>query len=152
MVFFGKHPSLELVTDLFVYPVLVDGPDCGYVGGEQLGERHPLVAGPGTDQPGLPHRVVPNQHAFHQLLERVSGVHASFMRNTCFCNKSYLMWLFVVHVCLFTLFNLGHSDDGRAGADYRWPPRKRAWPAGGSGWSSEIGDILQILLITTFDI
>ena len=57
------------------------------------------------------------------------------------------MWLLVVHVCLLTPFKLCHSDVGRAGADYRWPPRKRAWPAGGSGGRSEIGNILQILEI-----
>ena len=58
------------------------------------------------------------------------------------------MWLFVVHVWVLSLFSLGHSDVGRAGAGYRWPLRKRAWPAGYSGWRSEIGDILQILEIT----
>ena len=78
LVFFGKHPSLELVTDLFVYPVLVDGPDCGYVGGEELWERHPLVAGPGTDQPGLPHRVVAHQDTFHQLRPRLFVVHLNY--------------------------------------------------------------------------
>ena len=144
--FFLAFPkcSCHSVMYLLVDPVLVDGPDGGDVRVEELPERHLLAAGARADQPGLPHSVVPHQHAFHQLLDGVSRVHASFIRNTWsdrMWKSSYLMWLFVVHICLLTPFNLGHSDDGRAGADYRWPPRKRAWPAGGSGWSSEIGDI-----------
>lgn len=64
-----------VVTHLLVYPVLVDGPDGGHVGVEQLAEGDLLLAGPGADEARLAHRVVPDQDALDELLVRLLVVH-----------------------------------------------------------------------------
>ena len=73
-------------TDLFVNPVLVDGPDSGHMGNwEQLGERHPLVTGPATDQPGLTHGIVAHQDTLDQLRPRLLVIHLSLLLQTVHC-------------------------------------------------------------------
>lgn len=73
-----KHlrTSSPACTHLLVYPVLVYGPDGGYVGGEQLREGEAGVAGPGADEAGLAHRRVAHHHAFDVLLVWLLIVHA----------------------------------------------------------------------------
>ena len=52
---------------LLAYPILVNGPNRGHVGGEQLVLGEGGIAGPGTDKPGLAHSVVPHHHALDCL-------------------------------------------------------------------------------------
>lgn len=52
---------------LLAHPILVDGPNRGHVGGEQLVLGEGGIAGPGTNEPGLAHGVVPHHHALDGL-------------------------------------------------------------------------------------
>ena len=68
-----KHTQsyLSVVTNhlpyLFVHSVLVNGPDCGDMGAEQLGQTNLLITGSGADEPCLPHSVVSYQNTLDQL-------------------------------------------------------------------------------------
>lgn len=52
---------------LLAHPILVDGPNSGHVGGEQLVLGEGGIAGPGTNEPGFAHGVVPHHHALDGL-------------------------------------------------------------------------------------
>ena len=78
-------------THIFVEPVLVDGPDRGHVGVEELRQRGPPVARPGTDEPGLAHGVVAHQHALDQLPTRAEVVIVSHLGGVIMY-RYYLCW------------------------------------------------------------
>lgn len=63
----GTPSQVALQPYLLAHPILVDGPNRGHMGGKQLvlGERG--IAGPGTDEPGLAHRVVSHHNALDGL-------------------------------------------------------------------------------------
>lgn len=52
---------------LLAHTVLVDGPDSWHVGGKQLVLSKGGIAGTGTDQSGLAHRVVTHHHTLYGL-------------------------------------------------------------------------------------
>lgn len=59
--------SPTLQPYLLAHPILVDGPNRGHMGGEQLVLGECGIAGPGTDEPGLAHRVVSHHNALDGL-------------------------------------------------------------------------------------
>lgn len=52
---------------LLAHPILVDGPNSGHMGGKQLVLGEGGIAGPGTDEPGLAHSIVPDHNALDGL-------------------------------------------------------------------------------------
>lgn len=52
---------------LLAYSILVNGPHCGHMGGKKLVLGEGGIAGPGTDEPGFAHGVVPHHHALDGL-------------------------------------------------------------------------------------
>lgn len=62
-------------THVLVHPVLIDGPYRRHVSRQQLRQRHVLVTGPGTDQPGFTDCCVADDHALDQLLVWLLIIH-----------------------------------------------------------------------------
>lgn len=67
--------ALLWCTYVFVDAVLVDGPHGGHMGGEQLLERHSLVARPGADEPRLADGRVADHDALDELLVGLLIIH-----------------------------------------------------------------------------
>ena len=68
-------------TNLFVHPVLVNGPDSGNMSVEELGQSNLLIASSGADESRLAHSIVPHQHTLHQLSPGLLILHPETIRN-----------------------------------------------------------------------
>lgn len=74
-------------TNILVDPVLIDRPDRGNVGCQQLGQRNVLVAGTRANQTGLTDRRVADDDALDQLLVGLLIVHHPVDFGRCTSNQ-----------------------------------------------------------------
>ncbi len=66
-VLFNMYTICQRSAHLLAHTVLVDGPDSWHVGGKQLVLCKGGIAGTGTDQSGLAHRIITHHHTLYGL-------------------------------------------------------------------------------------